>query len=334
MSKLSETTRNTNHTPRTLPVLYGLLLLLLLRLSLDTAHMMELPISRAITETFNTLSNNNTDANASHDMAIAVSGSKRPERRPAHWYCLCSSVNDPSCNTHGYCDTIFTYKEEHLDRNDTHYVPSSTWGTARNGMYFLSRRRREYWERRGLPVESHYCFLDGDTRIGNRAGGKDQLNQRLINETETDKVIAFNYRRAYDGPTKYIYNADANAHCYSVETIDDFFPLNTNLDHMAWSLAPADMTIRHNIKNPFLFKIYQEIIVRNPVHGEYPRNETLMKQAGDKMIQRLQEEGYSAGCVCRRSSPSLNCSWNGQLLHDLPINRSHHCGYWDSTGRR
>lgn len=141
--------------------------------------------------------------------------------RDAHWFCLCASRGHKHCNTHGYCDTIITYKDPD---NGIYDMPGSTWSTARNAMYYLARQKRAHWIRKGEPIESHYCFLDGDTLLNhiNEGENKGTMNEKLKAETELHKVIAFNYRRAYPSSLHYIYYADANAHCFSSATIDEF----------------------------------------------------------------------------------------------------------------
>lgn len=240
----------------------------------------------------------------------------------ADFYCLCSSRDSRQCDTMKFCDKVLTYK----DPDNALDVPHSSWTSARNAMYFLSREKKRTLQRQGQPVPSHSCFMDGDARLNPGQGGKQHILELLLNETEHNKVVAFNYRKAYDG-VKYLYYADANLHCFSHVTIDRFFPLSTLMDHRAWSLAPIEMAMRFNMQEPLMFKIYEEMIIRNPEHSAYPRN---ISDGVEELRAYYASLGYSSDCIptnCRHLQ-TYSCSYNGTELFSIPFNRTHACGYW------
>ena len=220
---------------------------------------------------------------------------------PAHFYCLCASRRDPSCDPTRMCDTILTFKDP---TNRQWNIPTSTWTTARNAMYHLAKRRRQRaimsqhitTTQTTLLVPSHSCFMDGDTKfsfdippeieqqqrkeqpqLSIEMIGKQLLLDQLLHETETDKIIVFNYRKAYYGHL-YQFGADANVNCFADESMDQYLPYSTLYDDYAWSLSQRELYSRANTMSPFVFKVYTNVIIWNPKHGEYPRNETAVRQ--------------------------------------------------------
>jgi hypothetical protein len=199
------------------------------------------------------------------------------ESEPAYFFCLCPSRKE-KCNT-DYCDTVLTYKVDGGYRNrssssitdsrhdytllDDAHVPNSTWTTARNLMYHMSKQilRRSFHEvvirdqqqQQYGHVPSHFCFMDGDTRIVGI--NRDELQTRLQQEVETNKIIAFNMRGYLDNNIHYKYGADANVNCYHYSSIDRYLPYSTLLDDQAWSLAQADIWAKANLIEPFAFKV-------------------------------------------------------------------------------
>jgi hypothetical protein len=231
------------------------------------------------------------------------------QKGPAHFYCLCPSRRDPSCDPTRMCDTILTFQDP---TNRQWNIPTSTWTTARNAMYHLAKRRRQRaimsQHRTTTPtttttttttlllVPSHSCFMDGDTKfsfdippeieqqqrkeqpqLSLEMIGKQLLLDQLLHERETDKIIVFNYRKAYYGHM-YQFGADANVNCFADESMDRYLPYSTLYDDYAWSLSQRELYSRANTISPFVFKVYTNVIIWNPKHGEYPRNETAVRQ--------------------------------------------------------
>ena len=205
----------------------------------------------------------------------------------AHFYCLCPKV-EPSrhCNLE-LCDTVLTFN----DTTNHHYnIPGSTWTTARNAMYYLAKKRIRFAKMQNRSTERYFCFMDGDTTINTP---KQTVLDQLSKETEFHKIIALNYRKAYTG-AKYMTNADANLNCFAMPSIDTYLPYSTLKDTQAWYLAQTDLHLRANIIEPFVFKIYDNIVVRNPTHNNnYPRNGT---QGIQELLNAQLKEGFSNGC--------------------------------------
>lgn len=230
--------------------------------------------------------------------------------KPAHFYCLCPTKND-NCNQE-ICDTIITFKDP---SNGELNLPSSTWTTARNAMYYLAKQQRFHAELIHEPPESHYCFMDGDTKV-NRVT-KAELQAQLGNETEMRKIIAFNYRNYFKG-VKYMYGADANLNCFASESMDMYLPYSSMKDDQAWYLSQTDLHLRANLKEPFAFKIYDNVVVRNPSHNnEYPRNG---QEGVGQLQQQLAHQGFSEGCY---KKPKKCVYRNHTVIFDMTFNKTH-----------
>ena len=251
---------------------------------------------------------------------------------PAHFYCLCPKRSE-NCNL-DFCDTILTFddpagpaseespnsfKYNHFD------LPGSTWTTARNAMFYMAQRRRRKAQFEGRSPESHYCFMDGDTRVNTP---KHLVAEQLANETETNKIIVFNYRRALNG-VQYLYGADANLNCFSESSMDSYLPYSNILDSQAWYLSQFDLQMRANIVEPFVFKLYQNIVTRNPSHNDYPRD-------GLDGIQQLVDwqsaEGFSEGCAPytkvdhgnhNLATHVVHCTFGDTFIFTMAFNRTH-----------
>lgn len=275
--------------------------------------------------------NNNKENNVDFELADSTSSIKQPiEFKPAHFYCLCPTRNK-ECNK-DYCDTILTYKDPDNTGRD---MPGSTWTTARNVMYHLAMKKiRQHNDARlnnndknnnnnnnNLNIESHFCFMDGDVPIN---VNKQIVIDRLMNETETQKIIVFNYRRVYPKNALYMSSADANLNCFSSDSIHQYLPYSTMKDHQAWYLSQTDLILRANIMEPFPFKIYTDIIIRNPAHNnEYPRNGT---QGIQDLREDLLSDGYSLGCLMPPANPKQKthtCEFRGKHLFTISLNETH-----------
>lgn len=268
-------------------------------------------------------SNNNTTGGTIPVSTIVNNNNQLPSYKPAHFFCLCPTTRKgKECNPE-LCDTILTYNDT---SNNQFNLPGSTWTTARNTMYYLANRRRKIAKLRGEAPESHYCFMDGDTKVSQP---KQVVLDQLANETELAKIIAFNYRRVYTG-AKYLYGADANLNCFAEKSMDQYLPYSTMKDDQAWSLSQRDLVDRANLEEPFVFKMYDNINVWNPSHNNaYPRDH--IRGMGELMQQQL-SEGFSEGCHPTLESSRVKshheCSFEGNLLFVLTFNRTHRIGFY------
>mmetsp|Transcript_1499 Transcript_1499/g.3319 ORF Transcript_1499/g.3319 Transcript_1499/m.3319 type:complete len:347 (+) Transcript_1499:133-1173(+) len=243
-------------------------------------------------------------------------------KQPAHFFCLCPTRTD-NCNQQ-FCDTILTYNDPtNTDGRSSLNLPNSTWTTARNAMYYLAKRRRRNGKIRGHAPESHYCFMDGDVHLNT---SKQVVLDRLANETETNKIIAFNYRGLYNG-AKYSCSMDANLNCFAEESLDRFLPYSVIKDDQAWYLSQTDLLIRAFIEEPFAFKIYDDISNFNPVHNSnYPRDGI---KGSEELLQQQLSEGFSEGCfpsdeaLKRKQRRPHRCLFQGDLLFAISFNRTH-----------
>ena len=152
------------------------------------------------------------------------------------------------------------------------------------------------------------------------------------NETELNKIIEFNYRNALKGKgVEYMVHVDANFNCFASDSMDYFLPYSIIRDDQAWSISQLDLTTRAFVEEPFAFKVYNEIILRNPSHNnEYPRNLTTAVAEHGKWFL---SEGYSEGCSpwglrhlqsnrVGSKSKEVNCSLYGNLLFTYSFNRT------------
>lgn len=212
-------------------------------------------------------------------------------------------------------------------------------------MYQLAKRRRRAAQLRQQPVPSHSCFVDGDTKFGfdvpDNQVGKERLLGQLQNEIETDKIISFNYRNVYFGHL-YQFGADANANCFADESIDDYLPYSILYDEFAWSLSQRELWGRANTISPFVFKVYQNVSVWNPVHAEYPRDDKGGVRA-DLIGDMARIDGWEGSCLppnctegtkfsctfpMNSAAPTVNSppALPDKVL-EFTLNRTHTCGY-------
>ena len=244
------------------------------------------------------------------------------DKRPAHFFCLCPT-RTKKCNQE-LCDTILTYNDpSNTYGGSSLNLPNSTWTTARNAMYYLAKRRRRNDKIRGHAHESHYCFMDGDVYLNST---KKIVIDRLMNETETSKIIAFNYRGMYNG-VKYSCNMDAYLNCFAAQSLDRFLPYSVIKDDQAWYLSQTDLLLRAIIEEPFVFKLYDDINSFNPIHNnKYPRDGI---KGGEELIQQQLSEGFSEGCfpsgeaLKRRQRRPHKCFFKDELLFSISFNRTH-----------
>lgn len=168
--------------------------------------------------------------------------------------------------------------------------------------------------------------MDGDTGISKP---KEYVQERLANETELNKIIAFNYRGAYTG-IQYKFLVDANLNCFAQQSMDRYLPYSILKDDQAWLLSQAEIAQRSNIQEPFVFKIYPEILLWNPAHNnEYPRD---YKEGIEELDARRKREGYSEGCRCcfhQEEGKVANCTLQGHPLWNVELNSTHR--YWSSS---
>lgn len=237
--------------------------------------------------------------------------------RPAQFYCLCPT-RKTNCNA-DYCDTILTFADP---SNQEYNLPNSTWTTARNFMYFLAKQEIDNAARKGEAVPSHFCFMDGDTSVNQP---KRAVLEMLGNETELNKIVAFNYRKAYTG-AEYLIRADANLNCFAASKIDRYLPYSTFKDDQAWYLSQTDLHIRANIREPFVFKVYNNVVIWNPAHNsDYPRDGI---QGVKELGEWYRRQGYSNGCFSPSTTTlttktAINCTLNGEYLFSFSFNRTH-----------
>jgi hypothetical protein len=185
--------------------------------------------------------------------------------------------------------------------------------------------------------------MDGDTKFSfarhvESDVGKQLLLEKLQLETENDKIIVFNYRKAFFGHM-YQFGADANVNCFADESIDQYLPYSTLYEHHAWSLSQRELWSRANTISPFVFKVYDKFFIWNPLHGQYPRNYTV---AVNDLTRDMEQDGWGGGCYppsCA-SGTKFTCQFSsssGQTQHDHPrnknrlleftLNQTHTCGY-------
>lgn len=106
------------------------------------------------------------------------------------------------------------------------------------------------------------------------------------------------------------------------------------MDHRGWSLAPVEMAMRINIQYPFVFKLYHEVVVRNPEHGDYPRDQEILNLGAAELRNMTMAQGYSEGCIaknslCGQKRPEpYECFFEDKLLFAGSYNATHQCGYW------
>ena len=238
-------------------------------------------------------------------------------------------------------------------------------------MYHLAKRRRQRAIRpTGLPtlhaVPSHSCFMDGDTKfsfdippdvmeqkqkehpqVSPEMMGKQLLLDQLLQEEETDKIIVFNYRKAYYG-NMYHFGADANVNCFADESMDQYLPYSTLYDDYAWSLSQRELYSRANTISPFVFKVYTNIIIWNPKHGDYPRNDTVVRhqlledrriidgwdeacfppscQEGTQFACRVTMDPPPSTMILNHTAPEEQQSPES-VVWNFTLNRTHTCGY-------
>jgi len=265
------------------------------------------------TTSFARNSNRTSDRSSLAD-TVALEQDKKPAPAPAHFFCLCPTRSN-ECNEE-ICDTIITYKDPSNAPLD---LPNSTWTTARNVMYHMAKRMRFLAQLSGRAPESHYCFLDGDCKLSQ---SKKYIQDRLANEKELDRVIFPNYNGYFKG-VKYAFGGDANFNCFSSASMDDYLPYSTVHDDQAWYLSQTELIFRASTIRAFAFKLYSDIIVRNPFHNNnYPRDGLGVSNSLHSRVV----EGFHGCHPMGHKIPSgnkLNCSYQGQWLYDAEFNATH-----------
>ena len=84
-------------------------------------------------------------------------------------------------------------------------------------------------------------------------------------------------------------HVDANFNCFASDSMDYFLPYSIIRDDQAWAISQLDLVTRAFVEEPFAFKVYNEIILRNPSHNnEYPRNYTTAVAEHTQLIRRVQ----------------------------------------------
>ena len=241
----------------------------------------------------------------------------------AHIFCLCATLAD--CGD--FCDSSITYK----DRKNRYNMPGSTWTTARNAMYLLAKdriQRHEMLSLEGNP-ERWFCFVDGDAVID--ADGKQRLLDRLANETESNKIITPNYNRKYpnnvtEDHVLYVYMADAMFNCFATDAMDRYLPYRTAFDAKSWWLSQFDLVYRGNLLEPFLYKMYTDVMVFNPQHGKYPKKLKFLRALRANYFQ-----GFNNDChpleippsTCIHYSMESNNARPPKTLYTVEFNETH-----------
>jgi hypothetical protein len=211
---------------------------------------------------------------------------------PSHFFCLCKTAD--KCAE--YCDTKITYD----DIENTYNMKDSTWTTARNAMYLLTKDMIQRSTIVNEPYSKFVCFIDGDATMNN--DGKQRMIQRLDEETEITKIITPNYMNSYNNAS-YAWMADAIFNCFSTLTIDRYLPYRTGLDAYSWWMSQNDITYRANLLESFPFKIYNDIPVYNEEHGKYPKGLKYLKPLRGKYF-----DGFSPGCTAF-DNPPTQCTY-------------------------
>lgn len=184
---------------------------------------------------------------------------------------LCEKIS--TCSLLKGNDIIFTYNDK---KNVLNYE-NTTWTEIRNLMYLFSNEIKTLKNKsKNKNTPNFYCFSDGDVLFG---FNYNELKAELIREKEFSRIISLNLGGSFK--QKYRVHADAIFNCFNDENINLYLPYETKYDNLSWWMSQLNLNWKANIIQPFVYKIYNNLLINNEKHNDYPRGtyyEILMKE--------------------------------------------------------